>query len=231
VKQIPKLAEMAIMTFPRETEWHIRRTILDICQDHIRKVLDAVRELTNMVFAFSKRDFKNLDDHFSQIKRLKAEAAEQRQTLLGELANVGMLLLNREDFLRLAVQIGEIVDYCEGAAYRIIYMVSKKPTISDEIRGSLFNLSKNVLKTVTNLRETIFALNYGSSRTISMAKNVEIAEYVVDEIFRDIEVKIIDAKMDLGTTLILRDLVNFLEDIADKAEDASDSTRILALGA
>jgi len=184
-----------------------------------------------MIFDFSEGKHKNIKDHFAHIKSLKIEAAEQRQNLLNELANVGMLLLNREDYLRLAVQISEIVDYCEGAAYRINYIVSKKLTISNEIKLNLFNLSKNVLKTVTNLRETIFALNYGSSRIISMAKNVEIAEYVVDELFREIEVKIIDAKMDLGTTLILRDLANFLEDIADKAEDASDSTRILALGA
>ena len=58
----------------------------------------------------------------------------------------------------------------------------------------------------------------------------EIAEYAVDEIFREIEVLILDAGMNLRTTLILRDLAQFLEDIADKAEDAIDSTRILALG-
>lgn len=218
------------MTFPRETEGHILRTVHAICQDHIRKVVEAVRELTNMVFDLSEGNLKNMDDHFEEIKKLKTEASEHRQTLLNELAEVGMLLLNREDFLRLIVQLGEIVDYCEGAAYRINYIVSKKLNVSDGIKTSLLNLSKNVLKTVSNLRETIFALNYGSSRIISLAKNVEIAEYIVDEIFREIEVKIIDANMDLGTTLILRDLVNFLEDIADKAEDASDSTRILALG-
>lgn len=219
------------MTFPRETEGYILRTVHAICQDHIRKVVEAVRELTNMVFDLSENNFKNMKDHFAQIKQLKTEASDHRQTLLNELADVGMLLLNREDFLRLAVQLGEIVDYCEGAAYRINYIVSKKLNVDDVIKTSLLNLSKNVLKTVTNLRETIFALNYGSSRIISMAKNVEIAEYIVDEIFREIEVKIIDANLELGTTLILRDLVNFLEDIADKAEDASDSTRILALGA
>jgi predicted phosphate transport protein (TIGR00153 family) len=219
------------MAFPRRTEGHTLRTVLNICQDHIRKVLDAVRELTNMIFDFSEGNFKNIEDHFAEIKKLKAEASAQRQTLLGELAEVGMLLLNREDFLRLAVQLGEIVDYCEGAAYRVIYISSKKPAISDGITVSIFNLSKNVLKTVVNLREMLFALNYSRSKTVNMAKNVEIAEYAVDEIFREIEVKILDAEMDLGTTLILRDLANFLEDIADKAEDASDSTRILALGA
>jgi len=194
-------------------------------------VLDTVRELANMVSEFSEEKFQNIEDHFYQIKKLKLEASTQKQILLDELAETGRLLLNKEDFLRLAVQISEIIDYCEGAAYRINYIVSKKPTISDTIRIGFFNLSKNVLKTVMNLRETIFALNYDSSKTINMAKNVEIAEYAVDEIFREIEVNIIDAEMDLGTTLILLDLANTLEDIADKAEDASDSTRILALGA
>jgi uncharacterized protein Yka (UPF0111/DUF47 family) len=42
--------------------------------------------------------------------------------------------------------------------------------------------------------------------------------------------KIIDAELNVGTTLILKDLAQFLEDIADKAEDAIDSTRVLALG-
>lgn len=219
------------MVFPREARGHIRRSILNICQDHIRKVLETVRELANMVSEFSEEKFQNIEDHFYQIKKLKLEASTQKQILLDELAETGRLLLNKEDFLRLAVQISEIIDYCEGAAYRINYIVSKKPTISDTIRIGFFNLSKNVLKTVMNLRETIFALNYDSSKTINMAKNVEIAEYAVDEIFREIEVNIIDAEMDLGTTLILLDLANTLEDIADKAEDASDSTRILALGA
>ncbi len=219
------------MVFPREARGHIRQSILNICQDHIRKVLDTVRELANMVSEFSEEKFQNIEDHFYQIKKLKLEASTQKQILLDELAETGRLLLNKEDFLRLAVQISEIIDYCEGAAYRINYIVSKKPTISDTIRIGFFNLSKNVLKTVMNLRETICVLNYDSSKTINMAKNVEIAEYAVDEIFREIEVQIIDAEMDLGKTLILLDLANTLEDIADKAEDASDSTRILALGA
>jgi predicted phosphate transport protein (TIGR00153 family) len=221
---------VVIVAFPRETEEQIRRGVLDICQDHIRVVLDAVRELTNMVFDFSEKTYDNIASNLSQIKKLKEEATEHRLILLNELAESGMLLLNREDFLRLAVQIGEIADYCEGAAYRISHVASKKLKIDNELRESLFNLSKNVLKTVTNLRETILALKYSRSRAISMAKNVAIAEYIVDEMFREIEFKILNAKMNLETTLLMRDLTNFLEDIADKAEDASDSTRILALG-
>jgi uncharacterized protein Yka (UPF0111/DUF47 family) len=37
--------------------------------------------------------------------------------------------------------------------------------------------------------------------------------------------------MDLATILILRDIARFLEEIADKAEDAADAARILSLTA
>jgi uncharacterized protein Yka (UPF0111/DUF47 family) len=218
------------LAFPRETEDQIRRTVLNIGQDHIRKVLESVRELTRMMDDFlNGTDLATMENHLYQIKKLKDEATEHKQILLKELAETGMLLMNREDFLRLAIQINEISDYSEGAAYRINYMVKKKMKITN-LHEDLMNLCKNVLKTVSNLRETILALKYSRAKAIEMSRSVEIAEYAVDEIFRETEINIIDAKLELSTTLILRDLAQFLEDIADKAEDAIDSTRILALG-
>ena len=220
-----------VLAFPRENEGQIRRMVLDICQDHVRKVLDAVRELSSMIFDFaSSSNSENMDNHLAQIKRLKEEATEQKRILLNELAETGMLLINREDFLRLTIQIDEIVDLCEGAGYRLATITRKKMKVKQDLAESLSNLSKNVLKTMTNLRETILSLTYSRAKALEMAKSVEIAEYAVDEMFREVEMEIIDAKLDLGTTLLLRDLAQFLEDIADKAEDAIDATRVLALG-
>jgi uncharacterized protein Yka (UPF0111/DUF47 family) len=219
------------LAFPIEAEDQIRRNVLNICEDHIRKVLESVRELAVMVDALSnKADLEIMENHLFQIRKLKEEATENKRNLLNELAETGMLLMNREDFMRLAVQINEIPDYSEGAAYRINYMVKKNLRVSRDLYESLINLSKNVLKTVTNLRKTILSLRYSRSKAIEMSRSVEIAEYVVDKIFRETEMKIIDAELNVGTTLILRDLAQFLEDIADKAEDAIDSTRVLALG-
>jgi predicted phosphate transport protein (TIGR00153 family) len=219
------------LAFPIETEDQIRRNVLNICEDHIRRVLESVRELARMVDAFSNHaDFDTMETHLFQIKKIKDEATESKRQLLNELAETGMLLMNREDFMRLSVQINEIPDYCEGAAYRLNYMVKNKINIGTDLHESLMNLSKNVLKTVTNLRKTILSLKYSRSKAIEMSKSVEIAEYAVDEIFRETEMKILDAGHNLGTTLILKDLAQFLEDIADKAEDAIDSTRVLALG-
>ncbi len=218
------------MAFPRETEAQIRRSVLDTEQEQIRRILDATRELTNMVSEYVEQDSKNLESRLAQIKKLKEEAAEQKTALIRQLAESGMLLMNREDFLHLAVQVGEIVDLCEGAAYRVSYITTHKVPVSQEIRQALLSLSKNVLKTVTNLRETVLSLSYNRQKALDIARNVEIAEYAVDEIYRDIEFRIFESKLDTRTTLLLWSFAGLLEDMSDKAEDAIDSIRILALG-
>lgn len=218
------------VTFPRENEEQIRRTVLDTEQEHVRRTLEAVRELVSMVSDFADQNPKEIDARIARIRKLKEDATEQKRVLIRELAESGMLLLNREDFLRLAVQIGEIGDYCEGAAFRINYIVKHGVSLNDELRQNILSLGKNVLKTVTNLRETILSLSFNRQRALDMAQNVEVAEYAVDEIYRDLEVKIFESKLDTRAILLVWSLVGLLEDVSDKAEDAIDSIRILALG-
>ncbi|MEM2094680.1 MAG: DUF47 family protein [Candidatus Bathyarchaeia archaeon] len=217
------------MAFPRETEDQIRRNMLERCQEHIRKVVEAARELTNMVSNFVEGNL-NLDSHITQIKRLRDEALELKKDLLRELAESGMLLLNREDFFRLAVQVGEIIDLCEGAAHRVDYIAKHNVPVNNELSSGFLTLCKNVMKTVTNLRETILSLSFGRRRALDLARSVEVAEYAVDQMYRELEMKIIEQKLDVGSTLLLWSLAEFLEEISDKAEDAIDSTRVLALG-
>jgi len=218
------------MTFPRETEAQIRRSVLDTEQEQIRRILDATRELTNMISEYVEQDSKKLESRMVQIKKLKVEAGEQKNALIHQLAESGMLLMNREDFLHLAVQVGEIVDLCEGAAYRVTYISTHKVPVNEETKQALLSLSKNVLKTITNLRETILSLSYNRQKALDIAKNVEIAEYAVDELYRELEFKIFESKLDSRTTLLLWSFAGLLEDMSDKAEDAIDSIRILALG-
>ncbi|MFQ6075573.1 MAG: DUF47 domain-containing protein [Candidatus Bathyarchaeia archaeon] len=219
------------MAFPRETEEQIRRMVLDICQDHIRKILESIREVTLMMDNFANEpNYDAMEEHLDNVRRLKNEAADYKRRLLHELAETGMLLLSREDILRLIVQVDEIADFCEGVAFRVHHMTKRKIAVDDDIRGGLFSLTKNVLKTVTNLREAILSLTYSRTMSTVLGKEVEAAGYAVDELYRDVGMKIIDSKMDFGTVLLLRDVAELLENIADRAEDAIDSTRIIAIG-
>ncbi|MCL1966171.1 MAG: hypothetical protein FWF62_03345, partial [Candidatus Bathyarchaeota archaeon] len=83
--------------------------------------------------------------------------------------------------------------------------------------------------TVLKLRETMMVLNYGSQKTLERAKDVEIAERIVDEQYRTLTIKVLSSKLDTPVLFLLRDILQMLENSADKAEDAADTARMLSM--
>jgi uncharacterized protein Yka (UPF0111/DUF47 family) len=71
-------------------------------------------------------------------------------------------------------------------------------------------------------------LSYGSTKAMEKAKDVEAAERAVDEIDRELEIKLLSSKLEFPVLILLRDVLQLLEDSADKAEDAADAARILS---
>ena len=219
------------MAFPTEAEEQIRNAVLSICQDHVRKTVDAVRELALMIDDYiSGQGKKNLDDHLLHIKELKDEADDLKKAILAELAERGMLLMSREALLKLVIEVNSLANSSEAIAFRIGQLNKSKREIKESIKSSLLALGKNVLKAVTALRQTIFALKYDRSQALNLAKDVDTAEYVVDEIYRNLDAEIIESKMDFATIIVLREIASSLEGLTDKIEDAADAVRILALG-
>jgi uncharacterized protein Yka (UPF0111/DUF47 family) len=97
-----------------------------------------------------------------------------------------------------------------------------------DIKKDLLKLSEAVFETVLKLREMVMVLNYGSTKTMEKARDVEIAEQNVDMLYRGLEIKLLGSKVDFPALILLRDVLQLLEDSADKAEDASDAARILS---
>jgi uncharacterized protein Yka (UPF0111/DUF47 family) len=100
--------------------------------------------------------------------------------------------------------------------------------ISPDIKKDLLKLSLAVLDSVLKLRETMLVLTYGSQKTLERAKDVEIAERIVDELYRALTIKMLSSKLDVPVTFLLRDVLQLLENSADKAEDAADAARMLS---
>lgn len=219
------------MVFPVETAAQIRRRMFDICQDHVRKVVDVGREILLLLTSYQNNTPKEVENHYNNIIKLEEEAMELKRTLMTELTAAGAILISREDFLRLAAISSEIADYAGGIAFRIAEMARHKWKVDKEVLKDLITLAEATFNTVTRLRETFLSLSYTATRTNELAKNVEAAEHLVDTLYRKIDIKIIASEMKIPVILILRDVAQFLEEMADKAEDAADAARILSLSA
>ncbi len=216
------------MVLPAETEERVKRRALNVCQDHLRKVVDLTRKVPQMIAFFTKNDKERARQLFNEIRSGEDQVDTARRLVSQELAEIGAILISREDFLRFTNLTSEIADFSEGIAFRLVEILEHGWSVPNDIRKELLKLSEAVLEAVMKLRETVMVLNYGPAKTMEKAKDVEIAERNVDTIYRDLEIKLLSSKMDFPALILLRDVIQLLEDSADKAQDAADAARILS---
>jgi predicted phosphate transport protein (TIGR00153 family) len=217
------------MVFPVETEERVKRKALDVSRDHLREVVDISRKVSQLVSVFVNGDKKKAQELFSDVKKAQNGVDTARRNVSRELAEIGAILMSREDFLRFTNLTNDIADSCEGIAFRLLQIMERGWNVPNQIKEDLIKLSDAVFDTIFKLRETVMTLSYGTAKALEKAREVEAAERVVDDIYRQLEVAIIDSKMDLPPMFLLWTVVQHLEDAADKAKDASDAARILAL--
>jgi predicted phosphate transport protein (TIGR00153 family) len=216
------------LVLPAETEQRVKRRALNACQDNLRKVVDVTRKIPQMVEHFSKNDKESARQLFSEIRKGEEEVIQARRLVSQELAEIGAILISREDFLRFTNLSSEIADFSEGIAHYLVEIMEHNWKVPSDIKKDLLKLSEAVLDAVLKLRETMMVLRYGSAKTLEKAKDVEIAERIVDDLYRALAIKVLSSKLALPVLLLLKDVLQLLENSADKAEDAADTARVLS---
>ena len=218
-----------LLVFPVEAEPRAKRRALNLCQDHLRRVMEIARKTTQIIDAFVTGNTDPIMELYEDVQKISDEVADSKRMVAQELIEIGAILLNREDFLRFTYLTSEIAELYKGVSFRILAMIERKWDIPTDIKRGIAELSEAVFNAMIKLREVVMALNYGSPQISERAKNVEVAERAVDNLYRKLEILILDRNMDVSRTLLSRDVIQLLEDTADKIEDASDAARILAL--
>jgi len=216
------------MVLPSETEERVKRRALNACQDNLRKVVEVSRKIPQLVEHFASGDKENARKLFSEIRTGEEEVVNSRRMVSQELSEIGAILIAREDFLRFTNLSSEIADFSEGIAYYLVEIMEHSWNIPSEVKKDLLKLSLAVLDSVLKLRETMMVLNYGSQRILEKAKDVEIAERIVDDQYRALTIKVLSGKLDVPVLLLLREILQLLENSADKAEDAADAARMIS---
>lgn len=217
------------MVFPVETEERVKRKALDVSRDHLREVVDISRKISQMVSYFVDGDKSSAQELFDRIKKDHNNVDVAQRNVSRELADIGAILMSREDFLRFTNLTNDIADSCEGIAFRLLQIMERGWKVPKQIKEDLVKLSDAVFDTISKLRETVMTLNYGTSKALEKAREVDTAERIVDDFYRQLEVDIIDSKMEFPPMFLLWTVIQHLEDAADKAKDASDVARIIAL--
>lgn len=215
--------------FSGEAEIQARRRTLAVLQDEVRNVLDAVRDLSQAYDALIHNDQEGLHSAIEKIRKSEEDAESLRRTLTRELAEIGTMLMNREDLLRTAYDVEEIAGYISGIAFRFKQITPKILQINrlDEACGELIDAA---IESVNHLNRVVHALSVNPMNAIDMAYAVQKVERDVDVKYRTLIAKVFKEVDSIKDLIVLKDIIEGIEDLSDRCLAASDSMTIVALG-
>ncbi|MEM2224674.1 MAG: DUF47 family protein [Candidatus Caldarchaeum sp.] len=213
----------------RERMEDYRARLLSLAQDQIRNVLELLRKTSLMLESLNKDyDVKKMEELYAAVLKSDEAAKESRRLVEKEVSDIGAILTNREDFIRLVNGIDRIADTAEGVAYRILGLTKARMKIDRDVLANVLRLCDAVLQSVTKLREALLAVTLNSETFLQKVKETEEAERKVDEIYRNLDLTILQMDMKVGQLLLVREIVSMLEDIADRSEEAVETLRVLS---
>jgi len=215
--------------FRGEAEVLVRRKTLAILQDEVRMVVEAARELSLAYSALLNQDSDTLNKSFEKIKNAETSVGALRRSLTRELAEIGTMIMSREDVLRTAYAIENVVHFIDGIVFRAS-QISSKVLKDSKFSYEIKELIDMAVEIVQRLSEVIRSLTINPAQSIELAGNVEKLESQIDTKYRQIIVKVLNEINSIKDVIFLKDIVERIENMSDACLSASDSVTILALG-
>jgi uncharacterized protein len=211
-----------------ELEVQAKRKALAVLQDEFSRILNSARELSSLTTSLVRGDVKDIHASLERMRTAEEEVENLRRKITREVAEIGSLMVYREDVLRAAYLMDDIAGYISGVSFRLANMklTSLKKGKFDEDLEQLIGM---VVDAIFKLNEMARALSINPVSTIELAQDVEKLERKVDARYRAVIIKALSEISVTKDLLLLKDAIEGIEGMADKCQETSDSLTILAL--
>ena len=211
-----------------ELEVQAKRKALAVLQDEINRILNAGRVLSTLPKMLVIKDKAGIKTALEQISSIEDEVENLRRKITRDVADVGGLILNRDNILNTAYTMDEISGYISGIAFKLSNI--KVSTIkTSNLDKDLTELIELVVDEIYKLNEIIRSLNVDSSKAIELAQETQKIEREIDTKYRIMEIKALNEIHDTKELLLMKDVIELIEEMADKCQEVSDSFILLAL--
>lgn len=211
-----------------ELEVQAKRRAIAVLQDEINRILNAARELATLPESILRKDKVAVKNSLEQISSIEDEVEHLRRKITREVADVGGLIMNRENLLNTAYTMDEIAGYITGISFK---MSNIKPATFRvaKLDKDMTGLIELVVDEIYKLNEVIRNLSSKASGAIELAQETQAIERDIDTRYRNVTIKLLNEISDTKELLLFKDVIESIEEMADKCQKISDSFILLAL--
>lgn len=212
-----------------ESEMQARRRTIVVLQDEMRRVLDAARVLLDEYSALAKGEKTQVGAALEKVKKAEEDVITLRGALIRELSQVGTLLVNREDVLRAAFAVESIFGHVNGVAFKMSQL-PRATVRNKKYKDAITELLGLLIDSISKLNESLRALSINPDQSIQLSAQVQQIEGTIDNRFRETLVMTMKISSNIKELIMVREVLQALEDASDATLNAANAGTILALG-
>lgn len=203
--------------------------VLEMADRQMTLAIDTVIELEKSINAALKGDKTKAIASFDKLSKVEHEIDELRRTVFEELTRGSLLSKDREDIMHLVKRLDEMADHVKDASRAVILLLEAE--VPKEMWKQFALTAKDLVDCATTLRKAIENLGTDSVKAMELAKQIDKIEGKVDEKYLKSKALLLkySKETDAATILLLKDLIEEMEHVADACDDTADYVRILTV--
>jgi predicted phosphate transport protein (TIGR00153 family) len=212
--------------------WFARRRkseVLEIADRQMMLAIDTVTELEKAIAAALNGTKKEASDCIGRLSKTEHEIDELRRTVFEDLTRGSIPSKDREDIMHLVKRLDEMADHVKDASRAVLLLLDTQ--VPTEMWKKFLETSRDLVAAATTLRKAIENLGTAPSEAMELAKKIDGIEKRVDEKYLEAKMLLLkhSNQMDVATTLLVKDLIEEMEHVADSCDDTADYVRILTV--
>jgi predicted phosphate transport protein (TIGR00153 family) len=191
--------------------------------------VDTVNELENAISDASK---KNVDDAKKQIEKLfvtEEEIDNLRRAIFEESTRGSLPLSDREDLMHLVKRLDVMADHVKDSGRHVLLLL--EINIPTTLWNAYVEMAKDLVDCAKALRASIEKLGSDPLEARKLSEKVDEFEKHADEKNLHIKTLLLKSDKDVAPSalLVLKDLVDSMEEVADSCDDTADYVRVLTI--
>jgi len=203
--------------------------VLDMAYRAITLAIDTVTELERAMIAASKRETAEAKKSIERLFVVETEIDDLRRAVFEELTRGSLPPKDREDIMHLVKRLDVMADHVKDSGRSLLLL--SEASMPKDVWNELVEITKDLVEESTTLRRSIEKLGTDPVEVRALAQKVDQFETRIDERYLKTKGMLLKhgREMDAATLIVLKDLLQSLEEVADSCDDTADYVRILTV--
>jgi predicted phosphate transport protein (TIGR00153 family) len=203
--------------------------VLELADRQLALAIETVNELENAIAAASKKEIGDAKKQLERLFTTEEEIDSLRRTIFEESTRGSLPLNDREDLMHLVKRLDVMADHVKDSGRSVLLLL--EVNIPKELWNAYEEMAKDLVECAKVLKSSIEKLGTDPAEARLLSMKVDDVEKKADEKY--LKIKGLLLKSDKAVTppmlLLLKDMVESMEQVADTCDDTADYVRILTI--